>query len=89
MKHPKREIALVADRYVLGKLSDERRRAFEAHFLECAPCLEAVETSRGLADAWRGLGQEAIAEAMSPAENPFPAAVSSPGRKETGGSGIL
>jgi hypothetical protein len=42
MKHEEAISSLAAERYLLGEMGDEDRSAFEAHYLNCAECLEAV-----------------------------------------------
>lgn len=42
MKHEEAIGSLAAERYLLGEMKDEERSAFEAHYLNCAECLEAV-----------------------------------------------
>lgn len=42
MKHEEAIGGLAAERYLLGEMKDEERSAFEAHYLNCAECLEAV-----------------------------------------------
>jgi Putative zinc-finger len=37
-----------AERYVLGRLSEEERLRFEEHFLDCPRCLESIEAAEGL-----------------------------------------
>jgi hypothetical protein len=66
MEHPNLDREAVAESYVLGRLPEEERLAFEEHFLDCPLCIEAVETSRSLASAWKGLTREEIAAAFPP-----------------------
>jgi len=42
MKHEEAVGGQAAERYLLGEMKDEERSAFEAHYLNCAECLEAV-----------------------------------------------
>jgi hypothetical protein len=71
MEHPKLDRDGVAESYVLGRLPEEERLAFEEHFLDCPLCLEAIETSRSLASAWKGLTRDEIAAAF-PVESRLP-----------------
>ena len=64
MDHPNLDREPIAEHYVLGKLGEEERRAFEEHFIDCPRCLEAIETSRSQAEAWKGLTREEIAAAF-------------------------
>ena len=41
----------IAERYVTGRLSAEERAGFEAHFVDCARCLDRIEAAEGLRDA--------------------------------------
>jgi anti-sigma factor RsiW len=43
----------VADRYLMGKLSAEERARFEEHFVDCAQCLDRLETTEGIRAALR------------------------------------
>jgi hypothetical protein len=42
MKHEEAITSLAVERYLLGEMGDDERSAFEAHYLNCAECLEAV-----------------------------------------------
>ena len=37
-----------AERYVLGRLTEEERLRFEEHFLDCPRCLDSIEAAEGL-----------------------------------------
>jgi Putative zinc-finger len=50
MDHTGIDDDLTAERYVLGKLTEEERHRFEEHFLDCPRCLEAIEAAEGLRD---------------------------------------
>ena len=41
----------IAERYVAGRLGDEDRARFEAHYFDCARCLERVEQLESVRDA--------------------------------------
>lgn len=41
------------ERYLLGEMTAEQRRAFEEHYLECAECLEAVTFGADFMEAGR------------------------------------
>jgi len=55
------------ERYVMGRLSDEERQRFEAHFVDCPKCLDELEASDGLR---RGL--ESLPPSEIPAASPSP-----------------
>src|SRR6185312_15527242 len=46
------------ERYLLGEMSAEQRRAFEEHYLECAECLEAVTFGADFMEAGRQVALE-------------------------------
>jgi hypothetical protein len=68
MDHPNLDREPIAESYVLGRLREEERIAFEAHFVDCPRCLEALETSRSQAEGWKGLTAEELADAFPPSE---------------------
>jgi len=45
MEHSYIEEHNIADRYLLGKLSDEERMRFEEHFADCLQCRDLLETT--------------------------------------------
>ena len=51
MDHIGIDDALTAERYVLGRLTEEERHRFEEHFLDCPRCLDAIEAAEGLRKA--------------------------------------
>ena len=48
MDHSAIDENLVADRYLLGRLTAGERAEFEEHYLDCPVCLERLETIEGL-----------------------------------------
>jgi hypothetical protein len=63
MDHARIERDLVADRYWMGKLDEDQRQSFEAHFVDCAVCLERLETLESLHGALKELPPEQTAKA--------------------------
>jgi hypothetical protein len=61
MDHAGIDDQLTAERYVLGKLTEEERDRFEEHFLDCSRCLEAIEASEGLREGLKAAATEASA----------------------------
>jgi Putative zinc-finger len=47
-----------AERYVLGRLSEEERLRFEEHFLDCPRCLDSIEAVEGLRAALKDVSAE-------------------------------
>ena len=81
MDHTRIDEDLIADRYLLGKLPDEERRRFEEHFVDCARCVETLETLGGLRRGLRELpagetatvhGEPPSVPAISPPVTPPP-----------------
>ncbi len=50
----------VAERYMLGHLSDAEQGSFEEHFFECEPCLEQVRLLQGVQAAGEGIPRPAV-----------------------------
>jgi hypothetical protein len=48
----------LAERYVLGTLSEGEAELFEEHYLSCEECLERLEAAQGLAQGVRALAAE-------------------------------
>ena len=48
----------IAERYVVGGLSDEDRNAFEEHYFECARCFEELEALQAIQAELRRPGAE-------------------------------
>src|SRR5262245_4024538 len=69
MDHSGIDDQLTAERYVLGRLSEEERHRFEEHFLDCPRCLDSIEAAEGLRD---GLQEVGVAESPAPASNVAP-----------------
>src|SRR5215813_6343222 len=61
MEHSYIEDNHIADRYLSGKLSIEERAPFEEHFVDCAECLDRLQT---IDDFRAGLRTVAAEEAM-------------------------
>jgi len=55
------------ERYLLGEMTAEERRAFEEHYLECAECLEAVTFGADFMEAGRQVALEEKSMRVSPA----------------------
>src|SRR5882724_95756 len=45
MKHSQTQEGNIADRYVMGALSEEEQSSFEEHLIDCRECLDRVETA--------------------------------------------
>jgi hypothetical protein len=60
MDHARIDAAQTADRYLMGKLTDEERRLFEEHFLDCPTCLEKIEAVEGLRTGLKALTPEEV-----------------------------
>jgi Putative zinc-finger len=56
MDHDYIEAHDLSSRYVGGRLPDGEARAFEAHLVDCARCLDAVEAEMSLRDGLRTAG---------------------------------
>jgi hypothetical protein len=65
MDHDYIEAHDLSSRYVGGRLPDGEARAFEAHLVDCARCLDAVEAEMSLRDGLRTVGS---ASTPQPAE---------------------
>jgi hypothetical protein len=65
MDHARIDEDLIADRYLMGKLLDEDRRLFEEHFVDCARCLERLESIKSLRGALKELPVEAVSAALA------------------------
>src|SRR5215472_18729487 len=48
MDHAHIDDANLAERYVTGRLAADERADFEAHFVDCAECLDRIEAVEGL-----------------------------------------
>jgi hypothetical protein len=60
MDHARIDAAQTADRYLMGKLSEEEQRVFEEHFLDCPACLEKIEAVEGLRSGLKALPPEEV-----------------------------
>jgi Putative zinc-finger len=58
MNHDHIEAHDVSSRYVAGKLTDDEERDFEAHLVDCQPCIDAVESEMSLRDGLRLVGAD-------------------------------
>jgi hypothetical protein len=56
MDHDHIEAHAVSSRYVAGQLSDGEEREFEAHMVDCQPCIDAVESEMSLREGLRAVG---------------------------------
>src|SRR5262245_10056189 len=54
----------IADLYLLGKLPSEQRADFEAHMLDCAHCLDRLETLESMRSGLRAVAAEETAAAV-------------------------
>src|SRR6266700_4032889 len=45
MKHSQTQEGNIAERYVMGALSEEEQSSFEEHIVDCQECLDRVETA--------------------------------------------
>jgi hypothetical protein len=74
MDHDHIEAHDVSSRYVAGKLTDLEEREFEAHLVDCRPCIDAVESEMSLRDGLRLVGAERAAQpSAAPASAAAPA----------------
>lgn len=55
----------LVETYLAGGLSEEDRDAFEAHYFDCATCLERLETAEGFRDGMRRVAAEDLAQAAA------------------------
>jgi anti-sigma factor RsiW len=69
MDHIGIDDALTAERYVLGRLTEEERHRFEEHFLDCPRCLEAIEAAEWMRE---GLKSASAGASAPSAENVTP-----------------
>ena len=58
MNHQEAENTKATERYLLREMTEQERQAFEAHYLDCAICLEAVTFGSDFLNAGRELSQE-------------------------------
>lgn len=72
MDHARIERDLVADRYWMGKLDEDQRQSFEAHFVDCAVCLERLETLESLRGALKELPPAQTAKAPAQTSHSTP-----------------
>jgi CopC domain len=63
MDHNEIDDALTAERYVLGRLTEQERHSFEEHFLDCPRCLEAIEAAEWMREGLKS--PSAVASAPS------------------------
>jgi hypothetical protein len=61
MDHSYAEEHAVAAAYLAGRLSESERDAFEAHYFDCAACLERLETEEGFREGMLQVAVENIA----------------------------
>jgi hypothetical protein len=65
MDHAYAEAHGLVDSYLAGRLSESDRDAFEAHYFDCATCLERLETANGFREGMRQVAAEDIAQASA------------------------
>src|SRR5690348_8861011 len=61
MDHAYVEAHGLVDSYLAGRLSEEERDAFEAHYFACETCLESLETAEDFREGMRQVAAEDIA----------------------------
>ncbi len=68
MDHVRLDENQVADLYLMGKLDEAERLAFEEHFVDCSECLERIEAVEGLRGALKELpaGRSEAASSLRP-----------------------
>lgn len=62
MNHAYVEEKDLVESYLAGRLSESDRDAFEAHYFDCATCLERLETANGFREGMRQVAAEDIAQ---------------------------
>jgi hypothetical protein len=62
MNHAYAEEHDLVESYLAGRLSESDRNAFEAHYFDCAVCLERLETAEGFREGMRQIAAEEIAQ---------------------------
>ena len=69
MDHPLIDEELWPERYVTGRLDPAERSRFEAHFVDCPPCLDRIEAAEALASGLKapGAGVKPVPSARSQA----------------------
>jgi hypothetical protein len=65
LDHARVEADGLVERYVAGRLQAGVQEAFEAHFVDCAPCLEKIEEAERLRAGLAGLARESTAPLAS------------------------
>jgi hypothetical protein len=55
----------LVEAYLAGRLSESDRDAFEAHYFDCATCLERLETANDFREGMRQVAAEDIAQASA------------------------
>jgi hypothetical protein len=66
MDHTRIDDDQTAERYVMGRLSEEEHRLFEEHFIDCPRCLEAIDSIKGFRDALRDVSAAGVPAAREP-----------------------
>lgn len=61
MEHTYAEEHDLVESYLAGRLSEEERDAFEAHYFDCEVCLERLETAEGFREGMRRVAAEDLA----------------------------
>lgn len=61
MSHEEAVKGMAVERYLLGEMNEEQQAAFEAHYLSCAACLEAVTFAGEFMQAAEPVAREAKA----------------------------
>ena len=65
MNHAYVEEHDLVEAYLAGRLSERDRDAFEAHYFDCATCLERLETANDFREGMRQVAAEDIAQASA------------------------
>jgi hypothetical protein len=65
MDHSYAEAHDLVEAYLAGRLSESERDAFEAHYFDCATCLERLETANDFREGMRQVAAEDIAQASA------------------------
>ena len=65
MEHVYAEEHDLVESYLAGRLSEEERAAFEAHYFDCEICLERLETAEGFREGMRQVAAEDLAQASA------------------------
>jgi Putative zinc-finger len=62
MNHQEAENTKATERYLLREMTDDERKDFEEHYLDCPECLEAVTFGADFLDAGRDVAEQGAAD---------------------------